>query len=510
MGKQFKATSKLTAKFLVVIMVLQAALFSFTAFGADAGTVEIKKLTAANGADAGTNIAMFLNAAGTAGVPYTLAAKIDAGATTLAEKANTWTSSDESVATATYTAATGYTVTILPKVAGLGLTTMITLRNTKSGITDTVNVTVYKKLTAYTIVPTLKVVKGYTAQIAAATNILPSGATVSSTTYTIPDLQKQYATVDSDGLVTALKKGSATVTIRKYLPDGTSIPKTITVTVTEPVQTVVIKKALDSPTVLGIDASKTIALTGVVGPIEATDKTLSWTSSDPTWVKVSVTGAVYAYPAGIGKTVTITATALDSLLGAKDSVTFTVYKGVTSITLPKSTLAMKIGATKDISGFGLVLPVDADIISREYSIKTGSVTGTAITVDPQTGIITAGNGSGKATVLITIKVHDALTKVLSLVVTVSPASTGVTLAPATVTMKQFETKALAATFLPKTPAVTFKKIDYTTSDAAVAFVNPRTGVVTAVGTGTATITGTPVNGGTAGSVSVTVTAAIED
>jgi uncharacterized protein YjdB len=498
MGKNFKATSKLTAKFLIALLVVQAALFAFTAFGATSGSATIKKGTA----DAGSNIAAFVSA--TAGIPITLTGVLDAGATSATEKANTWTSSAPAVATATY-ATTGATVTITPLLAGLGQTTTITLLNKLSGKTDTVDVTVYRKLTAFTLTATtLKIQKGQSAQIKIAT-ITPNDATVSSTTYTSSTTKVLANTTDGlntvAGAVYGAVVGTSVVTVKSFLPDGTFLTKTVSVTVTEPVQTVVIKKGIATPTALGIDATKTISLTGTVTPTGATYKTLKWTSSNEAYATVSATGAVYGKIAGIGQTVTITATALDTLNSAADSVTFTVYRPMKSAVLSKSTLNMKIGGTKDVSAFTVITPADASIDPTTYSSSAISVA----TVDAN-GVVTAVGG-GKATITVNINRHDG-TKQFKINVIVSTASTSITLRPSTLTLKQFESKALSVTFAPTT--VTYKKIDYTTSDASVAFVNPRTGVVTAVAPGIATITATPSNGGTVGKTDVTVTAIVED
>ncbi len=81
------------------------------------------------------------------------------------------------------------------------------------------------------------------------------------------------------------------------------------------------------------------------------------------------------------------------------------------------------------------------------------------------------------------------------------AATGVSVSPATATVQQQQTVQLTATVAPAN--ATNKNVDWTTSNAAVATVSP-TGLVTAVGGGTATITATTQSGGFKASSTVTV------
>src|SRR5690606_14875785 len=106
------------------------------------------------------------------------------------------------------------------------------------------------------------------------------------------------ATVSNTGLVTALKDGTVTITATA---DGKS--GTLEVVISENVV------AVESVTITGDDAGltcQTINLSATVLPANATNKTVTWSSSDDALATVSDSGVVTLKAAG---TVTITATA---------------------------------------------------------------------------------------------------------------------------------------------------------------------------------------------------------
>src|ERR1700730_16631055 len=116
MGKNFKASSKLTAKFLVVMLVLQAVLF---AFAASADTLATAVVINKGTSTAVSPVIAFL------GTNVILTASLTGSPTTATYKANTWTSS---TAAATLTTPTGgATTTVVPVAKG---TTTITVTNT--------------------------------------------------------------------------------------------------------------------------------------------------------------------------------------------------------------------------------------------------------------------------------------------------------------------------------------------------------------------------------------------
>ena len=143
--------------------------------------------------------------------------------------------------------------------------------------------------------------------------ITPDNATDKSVTWESSDTN--IATVDTNGVVTAVAPGTATITVTTV--DG-GYKDTCPVTVTAapvPVTGVSLNKDSTSLTVGGTET-----LTATVKPEDATNKAVTWTSSNSTVATVDQNGVVTALARG---TAVITATAADGR-GASASCTVTV------------------------------------------------------------------------------------------------------------------------------------------------------------------------------------------
>ena len=112
------------------------------------------------------------------------------------------------------------------------------------------------------------------------------------------------ATVDTNGKVTAVAEGTATITVTTT--DG-NFEDTCTVTVTQPAETPVTSVTLDK-TSLTLDVGGSDTLTATVEPANATDKAVTWSTSNENVATVDQNGNVKAVGAG---TATITAAASD-------------------------------------------------------------------------------------------------------------------------------------------------------------------------------------------------------
>ena len=139
--------------------------------------------------------------------------------------------------------------------------------------------------------------------------VAPENATDKTVTWSSDNTE--VATVSTEGVVTAVKAGTAT--IKATANDGSEIAGSCTVTVKQLVTSVTLDK-----TTAEIDVDGTVTLTATVAPEDASNKKLEWTSGDTTKATVDQTGKVTGIAAG---TVTITATAKD---GSGKSATCTV------------------------------------------------------------------------------------------------------------------------------------------------------------------------------------------
>ena len=130
------------------------------------------------------------------------------------------------------------------------------------------------------------------------------------------------ATVDEDGLVTAVKAGTATITVSvKGQPE---IKATCTITVKS--SSIAVTKLTLSESSAEVSVGKTLTLSCTIEPSNATNKELIWSSSDETIATVDAQGVVTGVKAG---TVTITV-ASKSDPSVKATCTVTVV-GETSI-----------------------------------------------------------------------------------------------------------------------------------------------------------------------------------
>lgn len=151
---------------------------------------------------------------------------------------------------------------------------------------------------------TLSLVKYESAQLTA--TVLPEDATDKTVTWssTVPSI----ASVDETGTVKALAGGKAVITAQ--VGDFTA---SCTVTVTVPVASVTLNH-----TSISIEAGKSMQLIATVLPEDATDKTVTWSSSDETIATVEKEGKVIGHKGG---SVTVTAKAGDQTVTCSVTVT---------------------------------------------------------------------------------------------------------------------------------------------------------------------------------------------
>ncbi|AGK96719.1 Ig-like domain-containing protein [Clostridium pasteurianum] len=201
-------------------------------------------------------------------------------------------------------------------------------------------------------------------------------------------------TVDSTGKVTAVSAGTATITATLGNKKASC-----TVTVNTPVTSVTLNKTTDILTVGSTDT-----LTATVAPDNATNKAVTWSSSDTNVATVDNTGKVTAVDAG---TATITVTTVDGSKTA--SCTVTVNIPVTSVTLNKATDTLTVGGTDTLTA--TVAPDNATNqavtwTSSNNAIATVDATGKVTAVSAGTAAITVTTVDGSKTASCTVTVNN--------------------------------------------------------------------------------------------------------
>ena len=160
---------------------------------------------------------------------------------------------------------------------------------------------------------TLELFTGGSATLTA--TVQPDDATKKNVTWSSNNAD--VATVDANGLVTAVSAGTATITVTTE--DGNKTAS-CTVTVTVPVTGVTLSQTQAS--LYYNRTPSTLTLTATVTPDNATNKDVTWTSSNPSAATVNQNGVVTAVAPG---TAVITATAADGN-GANATCTVTVSR----------------------------------------------------------------------------------------------------------------------------------------------------------------------------------------
>ena len=180
---------------------------------------------------------------------------------------------------------------------------------------------------------TLTLTIGGTATLTATVN--PADATDSKPVWSTSN--GNVATVDQNGKVTAV--GSGTADIIAAAGGKTAVCK-VTVKSAE-VKVTSIKLTADNKNIM---AGKKTNVKAVVLPNNATNKALTFKSSNPKYAAVNNKGVVTTKKAGASKKVTITATANDGSNKVSNKLTIKIFKyGVKKVSFKKKTMTVKAG-----------------------------------------------------------------------------------------------------------------------------------------------------------------------
>ena len=285
----------------------------------------------------------------------------------------------------------------------------------------------------------------------------PEGAEAPEVTWKSDD--ESIAKVDENGKVTPGDK-SGTTTITATTPDGATITFKVTVNATDGI-------TLDKQT-LDLKATETYTLTATLDPSTSKDE-VKWSSSNDEVARVE-SGVVTAVGPG---------TAVITVEAGGKKATCTVTVKAKLVIEPSTGSGDTPGETPVITpGESIQLVIKVEPEGAEAPEVTWKSDDESIAKVDENGKVTPGDKSGTTT--ITATTPDGAT--ITFKVTVN-ATDGITLDKQTLDLKATETYTLTATLDPSTSK---DEVKWSSSNDEVARV--ESGVVTAVGPGTAVIT----------------------
>jgi len=316
--------------------------------------------------------------------------------------------------------------------------------------------------------------------------ITPSNASIKDVTW--KSSTTDVATVSESGRVDAIAKGKAVITVTTV--DGN---KTATCALTVQAKTISVTGVSLDKTSLSLIEGDTYALTATITPSNATDKSVTWSSSNTSVATVSSSGVVTAKAAG---STTITVLTNNGAKKATCAVTVQAKTiSVTGVSLDKTTLTLTEGDTQALNA--TITPSNATNKSVSWSSNN-----TAVATVSSSGVVTAKSaGSTTITVTTTDGGKKATCSVTVQAKTISV--TGVSLSKNSLSMTEGETYTLTATITPSN--ATEKSVSWSSSNTSVATVS-NAGLVTAKSAGSTTITATTTDGGKKATCSITVQA----
>lgn len=374
-----------------------------------------------------------------------------AGPESALNKTIIWTSSDTSIATVDQT---GMVTTLAPGKV------IITATSQDSGVTDKCEVEVTEPVTGISLNFTEATI--YSGEkIVIIPTVTPVDADNKKVTYVSSDTS--VAAVDEKGIVTGLSGGTAIILVTT---EERGLVASCKITVYQFVTNVTIEESFKY-----VNYGVSRKLNAKVTPETATNRGVTWSSSNTNILTVDAKGKITAVGYG---TAEITATASDGS-GVWDSITLTVVKPVTSITVNPSSVTLLEGASQDVNV--VVTPADATFNEVDWSSSDTSVA----TVD-HNGTIT-GVKTGICYVYATST--DGNEVVGRVKVTIKPAvpATSVVINASEVVLLPGNTRALTVRLKPSKSTDGYQ---WVSTDTSVATVDAN-GVVTAVGQGNAEV-----------------------
>jgi len=369
------------------------------------------------------------------------------------DKSVSFSSSDSAVATVSTAGV------VSAKKAGSAKITVTT--NDKSNISKSVNVTVKQYVTSITVIDSsLALYTDYSYQISA--SCAPTDATDKSLSFYSSN--NAVAKVNASGKVVALKAGTATITVTAT--DRSTVEKTLIVNVLQKAQSITINNSVSE---LYVGSSHQLSCS--VLPIDTTDKSITFTSSNTSVLSVNTSGLITALKTG---TATLTVKTTDGSSITK-TMNLVVKQYVSTVSLNAASVSLNTGSTFQI--VPSVSPADATNKTLSYSSNNSS----SASVDSSRLITALKAGTAK----ITVTANDRGSIKATVDVMVLQKATSLTINTPTAVLYTNETSQLSCSVYPSD--TTDKSLAFSSSDINIASISSA-GQITAKKAGTVNIT----------------------
>lgn len=323
----------------------------------------------------------------------------------------------------------------------------------------------------------------------------PANATDQTVSWGSSNLQ--IATIDDNGLVTAISPG--VVDIAVTTADGPySASARITVLDDTPPE-VSVYNVLVSPTTVALEVGETVQLTGAVEPSNATNQNVSWISNNPAIATIDSNGRVTAVGAGI---IDVTVSAEDGGYSASSIITVTggpqPEVSVYNVLVSPTTVSLEAGETVQLTA--TTEPSNATNQNVSWISNNPAIA----TIDSN-GLVTA---VGAGVIDVTVSAEDGGYSASSFITvtggTPPPVSVyNILVAPNEVTLGLGETFQLNASTEPSN--ATNQSVTWFSNNPNIAAVD-TSGLVTATGLGEIDVTAVADDGGYTASAIINVVA----
>ncbi len=299
----------------------------------------------------------------------------------------------------------------------------------------------------------------------------PENATIKTLTY--ESLDESIATVSEDGVITAIAEGSTSIIVTT----ANSISKVISVVVKSDV--VAVESVSVAPKTMELNIGDSDAIEATVTPDNATNKAISWTTTNAGVATVSSAGVVVAVGTG---TAEITASSAN---GKTASTMVTVsYRKLSSVEFSSKSISLTEGKSTDLSKLLVLNPTAVETKTIEWTSSSDNA------IIDEDGLLVNNLAYGTEDVDVTVTVTDqyGTTKTATITVTLTGCETQITsiaVNPTMVEIAKSATSQLSVTITPANACV--ESIIYTSQDENIATVSAQ-GKIMPVAEGKTTIT----------------------